>query len=261
MRPPADTETAVRDPKRIRRTVWILVIIMIAGGWLVLQAYESWAAEQARDTRPALIHRIRKERDLRLMRQDGRQAELFELRGRVLIVNCLSCENPQAAARSMAVMQRLSDKWAGEEDLRLVTLLVDAVPAEKLRNTLERTATTHGMALPQWWLGATEPETMHRFIKNELKSPDFPNRSGGTWHYDSSLVLIDRNGHLRRAVVPKTRNGKPSRPAVVVFDFDLAAQWDAEGRSTGTGRSNEAEMEDLLNATLRTLIAEKAEQP
>ena len=31
---PADAEPAVRDPKKLNRTAWTLVAIMIAGGWL-----------------------------------------------------------------------------------------------------------------------------------------------------------------------------------------------------------------------------------
>ena len=45
------------------------------------------------------IHRIQKERDLRLLRQDGKQAELFDLRGGVFVLNVLSLRDHEAAAR------------------------------------------------------------------------------------------------------------------------------------------------------------------
>jgi cytochrome oxidase Cu insertion factor (SCO1/SenC/PrrC family) len=253
---PADLEPAARDPKKLRRTVWILLGIMLAGGFLVLKAYEDWAAKQATDTRPAIIHRIQKERDLRLLRQDGKQAELFDLRGGVFVLNVLSLRDPDAAARSMAVMKRLAERRTGQKDFHLVTLVLDPIPADQLRDTLAKTADNHGMKLPQWWLGSNEPGTLHKFIKNELKASVYPNESGGKWNYDPSIVLIDRNGHLRRAVVPKTRNGKPAKPEVVGFDFDQAAQWDAKGMKTGTERSNEEELEMLLGKTIDALLAE-----
>jgi len=256
---PADLEPAVRDPKKLRRTAWTLVAIMLLGGWLILRAYDTWAVKQSLDDRPALIHRIQKERDLRMMRQDGKLADLFELRGKVFVINAFSLRDPQAAQRSMAVMKRLSEKNRDRQDFRMVSLVIDPMPAESLAATLAETATTRGFELPQWWLGSNEPATLHKFIKNELKATVYPNDSNGKWNYDPSIVLIDRNGHIRRAVVPKTRNGKPSRPEVVAFDFDQASQWDRDGLQTGTDRSNEEELEILLNKTINTLLAEPTE--
>jgi cytochrome oxidase Cu insertion factor (SCO1/SenC/PrrC family) len=256
---PADLEPAVRDPKKLRRTAWFLVAVMLFGGILVLKAYENWAAKQAADTRPAIIHRIQKERDLRLLRQDGKTAELYDLRGRVFVLNVMSLRDPEAAGRSLAVMKRVAEQRAGEKDFHLVTLVLDPVPADQLRETLAKASETYGMKLPQWWIGANEPGTLHKFIKNELKASVYPNETGGKWNYDPSIVLIDRNGHIRRAVVPKTRNGKPAKPEVVGFDLDQAAEWDARGLKSGTERSNEEELEILLEKTIDALLAETTE--
>ncbi len=256
---PADLEPAVRDPKKLRRTAWILMAIMLFGGILVLKAYETWAAQQAKDTRPAIIHRIQKERDLRLLRHDGKTADLFDLRGGVFVLNVLSLRDPDAADRSMAVMKRLAEQRADEKDFHLVTLAIDPIPAGALRVTLAKAAETHGMKLPQWWIGSNEPGTLHKFIKNELKASVFPNETEGKWNYDPAIVLIDRNGHIRRAVVPKTRNGKPAKPEVVSFDFDQAAKWDTAGMKSGSERSNELELEILLGKTIDALLAETTE--
>jgi hypothetical protein len=252
---PADLEPAVRDPKKLRRTAWILVGIMVAGGWLVLKAYEQWSIDKARDTRPAKIHRIRKERDLRVIRQDGGTVDLFELRGKVWAAHVMDLSNPESAARSLAVMQRLAAVHAATPDFHLVTLVVNPVPAGEIVTTLGQGARQHGMRLPQWWLCGTEAATMHKFIKSELKASLYPHIEAGAWAFDSTIVLIDREGHLRRAVVPQQRGGPPY---VATFDFDMAAGWDREGRKTGTGRSNEEEMELLLRKTIDTLLAEPA---
>lgn len=256
---PADLEPAVRDPKKLRRTAWTLVAIMLLGGWLILRAYNTWAARQALDDRPALVHRIQKERDLRMMRQDGKLADLFDLRGKVLVMNAFSIRDPQAAQRSLAVMKRLAEQRRGQQDFHLVSLVIDPLPAESLAATLAETAAARSIDLPQWWLGSNEPATLHKFIKNELKATIYPNESDEKWNYDPSIVLIDRNGHIRRAVVPKTRDGKPARPEVVAFDFDQAAQWDLDGLQSGTERSNEEELEILLSKTIDTLLAEPSE--
>ncbi len=66
-------------------------------------------------------------------------------------------------------------------------------------------------------------------------------------------MLIDRAGHVRRAVVPQQRGGQPY---VATFDFDQAARWDEEGKKTGTDRNNAAELELLLGKTIDALLTE-----
>jgi len=253
---PADSAAAERDPRKLRRTAWILVAIMIAGGVLILAAYEKFAIRQSADDRPAIVHRIRKERDLRLIRQDGKTAELFDLRGHVFVLNVVSLANPASAERSLAVMKRLAKTHAGTADFQLVSLVVDPPPAGEVVSTLARTAELHGMTLPQWWLGANEAATVRKFIKNELKPSTPPYEVDGKVVFDPAIVLIDRNGHLRRAVVPQKRGGPPF---IATFDFDQAAKWDADKLKTNTDLSNEAQLEVLLENTIDTLLAEPFE--
>jgi cytochrome oxidase Cu insertion factor (SCO1/SenC/PrrC family) len=250
---PADMEPAVRDPRKLRRTAWILVAIMVLGGWLVIKSYETWAMRQTRDDRPSHIHRIRKERDLRVMRQDGKTAELYDLRGKVWVVNTLALGAPDNSPRSIEVMKRLSEKYAGEKDFALVSLVLDPPPAEQLAAALETRAQSLGMRLPQWWLASNDMATTHKFIKSELRANVFPHQKDGRWIHDPSIVLIDRNGHVRRAVVPQQRGGQPY---VAAFDFDQAARWDEQGIKTGTDRSNADELELLLDRTIHELLAE-----
>ena len=114
------------------------------------------------------------------------------------------------------------------------------------------------MKLPQWWVGGNEAATLHKFIKNELKATLYPNESKGKWEYDSSIVLIDKNGHIRRAVVPQKRGGPPF---IATFDFEQAAAWDAKGAKTGTEHSNVGQLEILLNQTIDKLLAEPFKTP
>ena len=251
--PDPSLEPAIRDPKKLRNTAFVLVGIMLLGGWLVLKAYEKWSVGQAKDDRPAVIYRITPERDLRMLRQDGKTADLADLRGKVIAINVFSLRDPEIAARSMAVMKRLAESRAADADFHLVSLVIDPLPAEKLLATLTETAATHGMKLPQWWLGGNEPKTLHKFIKNELKATTYPNEKTGKWDYDAAIVLIDKNGHIRRAVVPQKQGGPPF---IATFDFVQAAAWDAKGAKTGTANTNAEELEVLLNQTIDKLLAE-----
>lgn len=251
--PDPSMEPAIRDPKKLRNTALVLVGMIFLGGWLVLKAYDLWSVGQAKDDRPAVIYRITPERDLRMLRQDAKTVDLADLRGKVFALNVISLRDPQAAERASAVMKRLSTGRAANQDFHLVTLVVDPMPSEKLLSELSATATKEGMALPQWWVGSNEPKTLHKFIKNELKANVYPYEKDGKWEYDSSIVLIDKNGHVRRAVVPQKQGGPPF---VATFDFDQAAAWDAKGAKTGTDLNNQAQLEQLLNSTIDKLLTE-----
>ena len=252
--PDPSLEPAIRDPKKLRNTALVLVAVIILGGWLVLKAYDRWSRQQAPDERPAIIYRITPERDLRMLRQDGKIVDLVNLRGNVIALNVMSLRDPQAAALSMAVMKRLAESRAGTKEFNLVSLVVDPLPSEKLLASLTQTSATDGMKLPQWWLGGNEPKTLHKFIKNELKANIYPHEADGKWLYDASIVLIDKNGHIRRAVVPQKHGGPPF---IATFDFEQAAEWDAKGAKTGTSHSNVEQLEILLNQTIDKLLAEE----
>lgn len=254
---PADLEPVPRDPRKLRRTAWVLVVIMVLGGVLILRYYNQWSAQQAPDERPARIHQIRKERDLRLVLQNGKTVDLFDLRGKVWVINAVALNQPEVSARSLAVMKRLAAKYVDTKDFALVTLVVDPPAPEALKDTLAAHAATHGMTLPQWWLGGNEAKTLHKFIKSELKTDTFPHQKDGQWVIDTSIVLIDREGHVRRAVVPQKQGGSPF---VATFDFDLAADWDAKGVKTGTDLDNQAQLELLLEKTIDLLLAEPPEK-
>lgn len=251
--PDPSLEPAIRDPKKLRNTAFVLVAIMIFGGFFVLKAYERWAVSKADDDRPAVVARIKKERDLRMLRQDGQSADLADLRGNVIALNVISLRDPEAAELSMAVMKRLAESRADTADFHLVSLLIDPLSDENLIPTLREAAAAHGMELPQWWLGSNEPATLHKFVKNELKATTYPNEKTGKWDYDTSVVLIDRDGHLRRAVVPQKQGGPPF---IATFDFEQAAAWDEKRVKTGTDRNNLEELEHLLNHTIDKLLAE-----
>ncbi len=251
--PDPNLEPAIRDPKKLRNTAFVLVAIIFLGGWLVLKAYDRWSIQQAPDDRPAIIYRITPERDLRVLRQDGKIVDLVNLRGKVIALNVTSLRDPQAAALSMAVMKRLAETRADTADFNLITLVVDPLPSEKLLASLAETSAANGMKLPQWWVGGNEPATLHKFIKNELKATTYPNELKGKWDYDASIVLIDKNGHIRRAVVPQKRGGPPF---IATFDFEQAAAWDANGAQTGTAHNNLEQLEILLNHTIDKLLAE-----
>ena len=258
--PVHDLEPIVPDPKKLRRTAWILVAIMFVGGFVILKAYSKRAKEATSDDRPSFVTQISQTKDLTFMGQDGKVRDLMSLKGKVLVVQSMPQAQPDGL--SNGVMKRLAGEYAGNGDLVLVTLLLDPGPAEALPAQLQAVAAELGAELPQWVVGSNQKETLHKFIKNEFKANMLPHEDGGKWIYDGALVLIDRNRHVRRAVVPKVKVDQPdvvSSNRVVPFDFRQAAEWDEKGLITGTNLSNVQRMEELLGETIATLLAEKGD--
>ncbi len=250
--PPTDLEPVTPNPKKNLVTALVLVVVMIVGGIVILKAYEKRTKEGAKDDRPSLLTQISETKDLNYIRQDGKVTDLLSLKGKVLVVQSLPQAQPDEV--TVGVMKRLSEKYADDPDFALVTLVLDPGEAEKLHAQLEEVARSLGAELPQWTVASNERPTLHRFIKNEFKANRLPHEEDGVWKYDKSLVLIDRNRHVRRAVVPQKHGGASY---VAPFDFELAAEWDKKGIRTGTELNNTEQLEVLLGETIEILLNEK----
>jgi hypothetical protein len=251
---PAHLEPVAPNPRKLKITAFILVGIMIVGGALVLKAYQRWTHDQIKDERPAFDGgRLTAEKDLPLLRQDGSRAGLFDLAGKVSLIHVTSAGDPASSAVTTGVMRRLAARYAGQPDCVLVSLVLDPGPPEKATASLQSVAAPLEAKLPQWWIATTDPAVLHKYVKKELKASLFPWYKDGKWEYDTSIVVVDRNRHIRRPVVHQQRGGAPY---VGPFDFDQAAGWDARGVKSGTGRTNVEELELLLIKTIDELLAE-----
>jgi hypothetical protein len=249
-----DLEPVTPDPKKLLRTALILILLMIVGGVVILKAYEKRSKEASKDNRPSFVTRISDQKDLVFRRQDGEQKDLLSMRGKVIVVQCLPSNQDDVLTTS--AMQRLAEKYATNGDVALVTLMLDAGPPEGLKNQLGQLAMKLGANLPQWTVASNERSTLHKFIKNEFKANLMPYEKDGVWNYDRSLFLIDKNRHVRKAVIPQKRGGVPY---VASFDFQQAQKWDDDKLTTKTEHSNVEQLEILLGQTIEVLLAEKPE--
>lgn len=246
-------QPAVRDPKALRRTAITLVVIMLLGGVMVHLAYRKWSKNHQQDTEPARISRIVPGRELDVLKQDGSRGRLPDGNGKVWVVVAVSSAAPETSAISTGVMKRLAEHYAANDDVVFATLVIDPGAPEQLEALLKAESDKLAAKLPKWWVVSTEPQTLHKFIKNEFKPSLYPHEENGKWVYDTSIVLIDRNRHIRNAVIPQKRGGEPY---VARFDFDQAAEWDSKGVKTGTDRTNVQELEGVLQSTIEQLRAE-----
>lgn len=251
MRTPVELlEPAERDPRKLRRTAMWLVAIMIASGVGVFAAYLKFAAKQADDDRPGFVGRIDNKSEFGVVRQDESGAKLSELFGKVWVVCGVSVQEPDGWKTTREVLLRLNQRYAGRDDFRIVCFTVD--PNREDPQVLAKAAADLGVGLPNWWFVGAGEEYVHKFLKNKLKLGVMPHQEDGKWVYDASLIVVDRDRHIRQATL---KQGKYRRNKVT-FDFEQAAKWDAEGRTEGLTKSNVETLEDLLVKTLDELIAQ-----
>lgn len=258
--PAQDLEPAPRDPKKLRRTAFILVGVMALGAIGILIAYNQDAARRAEDDRPALVARLDIRKDLKVWRQDESEAGLLDLAGDVFVIAPVCFREPEGWATTRGILLELKERYAGREDFHLVCVTVD--PENEPPKELANYAADLGAELPFWWLVATRDESTHKFLKNELKASQLPHEADGKWVYDGSLVVVDRDRHLRQ---PTIRVRKPSGKELnyrtrVPFDFEEAAKWDAEGRAEGLDKSNVETLRELLFKTIDELLATPAKK-
>jgi cytochrome oxidase Cu insertion factor (SCO1/SenC/PrrC family) len=248
-------EPAVRDPRKLRRTALWLVVLMIASGVGILAAYLKWGEKQVRKqeehARPGIVGRIDNKAEFGFVRHDASGAKLSDLFGKVWIVCGVSVKQPETWQATREVLLRLHRRYAGRDDFRIVCFTVD--PEQEDPAVLAAAAAELGVGLPEWWFVGAGQEYVHKFLKNKLRLNQLPHRKDDKWIYDSSVVLVDRDRHIRRAVVPQKRGGPPY---VGPFDFAQAAEWDAKGLKTGIEKSNLEQMEALLVQTIDELLAQ-----
>lgn len=252
--PYQDLEPVTPDPKKLRRTAFILILVMIVGGFVILKAYEKRNKEASSDDRPSFVTRISARKDLVFMRQDGELKDLLSLKGKVVVVQCLASN--QEDDLTTPAMNRLAEKYRENENVALITLMLDPGESAGLKDQVSQFATKLGANLPQWTVGTNDRPTLHKFIKNEFKANMLPYEKDGIWYYDRSLFVIDKNRHVRKAVVPQKRGGAPY---VASFDFEKAQKWDDEGLTTKTDKTNLEQLEILLGQTIDVLLDEKLE--
>lgn len=250
--PPTGMEPAVRDPAKLRKTAFFIVLFAVISAVVVLWNYSIASSKQNVSDRPAYHGNVFF--NLKFLRQDGKVGGFDDLKGKVWIIQPYSASQPATCELSTAALLRLRERYKDNADVAFVSLVIDPGAAEGALETLKSVAEKNGAVLPTWWFGTTEPAVLHKYLKDKCRLGTLPHFHEGRWIYDSSLILIDRDMKLRRAVVPQQKGG---RPFVTGFDFAQAAEWDNEGKLTGTENTNQQEMQGLLEKTIDRLLAEK----
>ncbi|WP_035602624.1 hypothetical protein [Haloferula sp. BvORR071] len=246
-------EPAVRDPRKLRNTALILIALIVLGGALILMAYNKAAKNAAKDATPSYVGRI--EKNLKVWRQDGSEGSLADMEGQVYVIAPVLFSKPEGWPQTREVLKRLSKHYAGNPDFHIVCLTID--PDHETPEKLGIQAKELGAELPQWWLAATREESVHKFLKNVLKMETIPYVKDGEWIYDGTLVVIDRDRHIRKGTTQagETRRNNPP------FNFEKAASWDAQHSPADDPNRVSRDLENLLTEVIDGLLAKPVTKP
>lgn len=215
MTPVSQLEPAERDPKAIRRTVLILIGLMIAGGVIIWYKYME---QQQRDKEEVVAGRSprisRLTKNFAGVCQDGESRGLNDLEGKVWVVAPIVPNQPQENAIQLEKMQALAEHYKERDDFHLVCLSV-ADPTEYGYEELAKIADSVNADINQWWFMAAGEEAVIGFLKDHLKMAHIKERSGeeaeklGKHDIPAQLRVVDQSRRVR---------GEHQQ-----FDFDFAA--------------------------------------
>lgn len=240
-------EPAVRDPRKLRNTALILTAIMIASAVGIFIAYVKLAERQANDDTPSFKGRI--EKNFKVWRQDESEGDIASMEGEVIVIAPILFSDPARWEHTRGVLERLSKRYADRQDFHILCLTID--PENEPPKKLAEYAKELNATLPQWWLAASREESVHKFLKNVLKMETIPHKKDGKWIYDGTLVVIDRDRHIRKGTVKMSDRFRTDAK----FDFEAAAAWGKEHPVDGDTTRLSRDLEELLVHVIDHVLA------
>jgi len=192
---------AERNPKAIFITVLCLIGIMV-GGIFVTKAYIRLLKRQQTEFRPEYKKRLQK--NFQMVRHDREAVSLDQLVGKIWLAAPFVSHQPESGQASRDAMVAMASEFSENEDV--IFLLLAVSPETDSVEKMQVFAQGHELTLPQWWLVGAEGEKIRKFMKNELRFGIFPHQENEVWEFDTSVVIVDRQRHIRGH-----------------FDFDRAA--------------------------------------
>ncbi len=172
------------------------------GGIFVTKAYIRLLERQQSEFRPEYKKRLQK--NFQMVRHDREAVGLNQLEGKVWLATPFVSGQPETGRASREAMVKMASSFVDTKDV--VFLLLAVNPETDSVEKMQAFAQGNELALPQWWLVGAEGEKLRKFMKNELRYGIFPHEKDGSWNFDTSVVIVDRQRHIRGH-----------------FDFDRAA--------------------------------------
>jgi len=198
-------EPAEVDPKKLRKTAFILVGIIFLGAIVITAAYVKVASNQKDDFRPAFMDELKGH--IRLQLADGTVTDTSQIKTDVWLYYQTSFdERDQHEEREKAFA------LLPAEGVHRVEFFVDIDP-----NSEEDCAKLAALSpQPGLWQVAAKAKVLEKYLKSEIRFGTVPHEKNGELIYDTSVAVLKRD----------RPEGKHPRTHVrgEMFDFDRAAK-------------------------------------
>ncbi len=216
-------QPAERDPKAIRNTVIILILLMLIGGFFIVYKYKEKMGDELAEVqkgRPAKTLGIIKT-NLQVEGPEGK--EYFDgftfLENKVSLMTVISPELERDSAVLLDILKQASDRYKGEDKFQIVCISADPY-SEISSDQLKEFCLKHGGG-ENWFYLTSKSEEFSKYINKDLKLGDVTQKNPDTGKriFPDVTRIIDYHMNIR---------GKQD-------DFYFVARSDAQNES---GKSN-----------------------
>ncbi len=179
-------------------TLWIPVILVV-GGLVVFWNY--LVKLQAEKSQPRLPILTRLEKNIVFTERSGKQVELKDLKGKVIIACWVFTRCPRGCTGVAGEMRKLYLENAGNPDVRFLSVSVD--PDDKPED-LKTFADGLGVEGDKWWfVNGPKDEVRSAMVRyfgfNEVQEVPVAERMSpeDKFIHDMRVALVDKAGHVR----------------------------------------------------------------
>lgn len=179
-------------------TLWIPVILVVGGLVIFWNYLVKLQAEKAQPRLPILS---RLEKNLVLTERSGKQVELKDLKGKVIVACWVFTRCPRGCTGVAGEMRRLFDEISSNPDVHFLSVSVD--PDDKPED-LKRFADGLGFKGDNWWFvngpkDAVRVYMTRQFSFNDVQEIPEADRMSpdDKFIHDMRVALVDSGGHVR----------------------------------------------------------------
>jgi len=192
-----DLEPADRDPKAMRRTALILVLIMfIGGGFIAYKYFKKREAEfeEIKKGRPAMLIELRK--NFSVLNQDGEGIDFTSFEGKMTLVGCISLKSMEQSQPVLDALKAAAEHYKDNNKVHMVCISADhpdVVKPEELKKFMEE----QNLNPEKWTFVCAASDTLSGYVKDQLKLGPIFRAEGKAPTFSGNVRLLDPGLRVR----------------------------------------------------------------
>jgi protein SCO1/2 len=194
-----------------KKAIWalMLAILMPMTGYFMVKYYSKDAVQMPRKyfvpdsvivketngktTTDTIWHKIK---NIQLTNQFGKKVSLYDLHGKVLVIDFFFSRCPSICPRLTMSMKRLQDSFVKNDSIvHFISISIDPEhdSATQLRNFADRYNVNHDT----WWFATGDKKEIYDFALNELKASVADTNVDTAFIHTQNFFLVDSNHIVR----------------------------------------------------------------